>query len=123
MAIKLDPSLGVALINMGLVYANKIHDYKKAIDLYNQAIVINPNSSDAYFNMGCAYASIKDFSEAIRCFENTIKIDKYDFDAYRFMSRCYRDKGDEKTQIECIKRAAELGDSNARSWLIEKGHI
>lgn len=123
MAIKLDPNLGVALINMGLIYADKMRDYIKAIDLYNQALQIDSDYSDAYFNMGCAYASMKDFNEAIRCFENTVKIDKYDFDAYRFMSRCYKDKGDEKMQLECVKRAAELGDRSAQSWLLEKGYI
>ncbi|MDR2970774.1 MAG: tetratricopeptide repeat protein [Bacteroidales bacterium] len=123
MAIKLQPDLIEAYINMGLTYDNMKNDFVRALQCYEKALSIKPNSNDAHFNMGCTYARMKEFDKAIACYENAIKYNPHDFEAYWYMGCCYRDKGDEENQIKWVKTAAELGDEKAQSWLLDKGFI
>ena len=61
-------------------YENAIKEYeqkniKKAIELYNQVLEINPNHFTALSNLGELYLDSQDFSKAIDCYKRYYKLD------------------------------------------------
>ena len=57
-AIKINPRLPQAYINLGTAYFG-LKKYSKAIENYNQAIKVNPKFSEAYSNRGAIYAFLQ----------------------------------------------------------------
>jgi tetratricopeptide (TPR) repeat protein len=106
MNIKLNSILTGVYINMGLTYDEKKKDYGKALECYEKAIEIEPDSSDAHFNAGIVYAKMKEFDRAIAYFEMAIKYNERDFEAYWYMGLCYRNKGEADKQAACLQKAA-----------------
>ena len=58
--------MGMAYYNNGLVNLKK-HRYRKAIENLQKAIEINPKDSDAFYNIGIAYAKIENYDKANTC--------------------------------------------------------
>ena len=56
-------------------------DYDSAIADYTQAIRLNPNDADAYYNRGNVYVKKGDFVKARADFEAALRIDPNDADA------------------------------------------
>ncbi|MDQ3062258.1 MAG: tetratricopeptide repeat protein, partial [Acidobacteriota bacterium] len=52
-AIEINPNLGEAYYNLGLLLANDPNRWAEAEEKYNRAIEINPNLGDAYYNLAC----------------------------------------------------------------------
>ncbi|MDR1467911.1 MAG: tetratricopeptide repeat protein, partial [Spirochaetaceae bacterium] len=53
----------------------------KAIADYNQALRINPNYAEVYYNRGYAYAMKKDYARARADWEKALQLDPNDADA------------------------------------------
>lgn len=61
---------------------SKLEDYKEAIADYTQAIEIDPNYADAYYNRGIAHRKVGDTQAAIADYTQAIKIDPNDAKVY-----------------------------------------
>ena len=69
-------------------------NFKEAIYAYTQAIKANLEKSEAYYNLGIAYAKMNEFSFAKECFLKAVEIDSNLFNAYYRLgqiSLLYRD--------------------------------
>jgi tetratricopeptide (TPR) repeat protein len=53
-AVRLDPSLGAAYLQLGIVYSDQ-NDDAKAIAAYQQAIEVSPRMDEAHYRLGQAY--------------------------------------------------------------------
>jgi tetratricopeptide (TPR) repeat protein len=53
-AIELDPKLGAAYLQLGIVYAQR-GDYKRAISVYQKAIAASPELEEAHYRLAQAY--------------------------------------------------------------------
>ena len=53
-AIHLDPNLGVAYLQLGIVYADR-KDYATAIDAYQKAVQVSPELEQAHYRLARAY--------------------------------------------------------------------
>ena len=73
---------------------------EKAIDFYNKVISIDKNNSDAYFNKGLVYASIKDYDNSIKCFEKVIELSPDYPYAYYSIGLAYEQKGNKDKALE-----------------------
>ena len=62
-AAKLNLDLALAHNNRGSVY-HEAGDIEKAIDDYSEAVLINPNLGEAFFNRGMAFALMDKIAEA-----------------------------------------------------------
>ncbi|MTJ16512.1 tetratricopeptide repeat protein, partial [Dolichospermum sp. UHCC 0299] len=61
---------------------------------YNQALKINPNNADAYYNRGNAYATLGDKFQAISDFQQAAKI--------------YQQQGNNETYQDALNRIRKL---------------
>ncbi|WP_072622333.1 tetratricopeptide repeat protein [Spirulina major] len=64
-------------------------DLMGAIDLWSQAIEIDPNFAYAYYNRGLAYSNLKRYEEAITDYTSAIEIDPNDASAYYNRGNAY----------------------------------
>jgi tetratricopeptide (TPR) repeat protein len=62
---------------LGYAYRCK-GDTKKAVEIYKDAIKINPNNRKAHFSLGMIYAISKDFNEAVPHFRYIVAMGKED---------------------------------------------
>jgi tetratricopeptide (TPR) repeat protein len=56
--------------------ARKSENYEKAIDLYNNAISLQPTSSQAHFGLGLVYQETKNYTKSLESFEKAFSINK-----------------------------------------------
>lgn len=62
-AIQLDPNLGVAYLQLGIVYADR-KDYAKAIHAYQKAAEVSPELEQTHYRLSRAYARMENETEA-----------------------------------------------------------
>ena len=67
--------LATALNNRGVVYKFK-GEYDRALEDYNQAILLNPSYANAYNNRGVIYRLKGDYDRAIRDYDEAIWLDR-----------------------------------------------
>ncbi len=69
--IKIDPRNVQALNNLGVIYMNK-KTYKWAIVRLNDAIKVNHDYPDAYYNLACLYAQKNDTNRSLSYLKNAV---------------------------------------------------
>lgn len=73
-ALQLVPNDAITLLKIGYIYKLK-EDNTKAINYYQKAIIVNPDYTDGWFNLGLAYANENNFIESQKSFERVISLD------------------------------------------------
>ena len=73
-ALQLMPNDAVTLLKIGNIYKLR-EDNSKAINYYQKAIIVNPDYTDGWFNLGLAYANENNLIESQKCFEKVIDLD------------------------------------------------
>ena len=96
----------------GCAYA-KLHMYKKAIKVYKQALLINPDFVEAYVNLGIAYYKLGDYLGAIDAFQQAIKREPNSLSLYNKLGSTYIAHSAYSMAIETFKRAIGIEPKNA----------
>ncbi len=79
---------------------------KQEIEVYKQAIRINPDDADAHFYLGRVYTASHMWKEAIESFKQAIKINPDDADAHFSLGASYlilKDRGSAIEQYKILK--------------------
>lgn len=74
-ALQLVPDDAVTLLKIGNIYKMK-DDNTKAINFYQKSIIVNPDYTDGWFNLGLAYANENNLIESQKSFEKVIELDE-----------------------------------------------
>ncbi|HEX8597949.1 MAG TPA: tetratricopeptide repeat protein [Chloroflexia bacterium] len=89
MLLGLDPAEAAALhYNIGLIYLQRaeeqerLDDYDRAIEEFDQAIEIDPDYADAYFERGNAYLDKGEYDPALADYNRVLQIDTEYANAY-----------------------------------------
>ncbi len=67
-SIQQDPGYDIALNNLGVLYLDHIGNIDKAIELFDQTLLFNPNYALCHYNKGRAYSFMGKSIEAAHCF-------------------------------------------------------
>ena len=87
-----DPKVAAdTYLNSGNTFYNKA-DYDRAIQDYDQAIVLNPNLAEAYNNRGYVYYIKGDINKAVADFEAALKLDSNYTNARKNLARAKESK-------------------------------
>jgi tetratricopeptide (TPR) repeat protein len=105
-ALELNPGRSTAYNSLGTLYFEKRKDYKKALELYLEAVRLNPNYIDGWRNVGAAYGTLGQFDKAIEAFQQVLRLDPVNVTVMNFLAQTYRSMNDETT--------AELYERKAR---------
>jgi len=96
---------------------------KAAIPYFKKALELDPEKSEAYFNMGISFGEIGKFDKAIEALDRAVEMKPEKGLYYYGRGRVYLLSGNRNRAIEDFKSAAQLGNTNARSYLINKAGI
>lgn len=58
----------------GEIYLKR-KEFKKAIEVYTNAVKYYPDKYEIYYNLGLCYSRINDFDIARKCFQKTVELD------------------------------------------------
>jgi len=83
-------------------------NYIKAIEAYKQAIRIDPNDANAYYNLSVTYADLGLYKDAIEARKQAIRIDPNDAMNYYNLGEYYDHLGLYKDAIEAYKQAIRI---------------
>jgi len=88
----------------------KYTDPKKAIGYLNNAIKLQPDYAQAYYNRGNAYYGLGLYQRAIKDYNEAIRLKPKDVDAYYNRGNAYFFLGNNKLGCLDAQKACELGD-------------
>jgi len=92
-------------------------DNPSAVKHFNKAIEIEPENSDAHFQLGVTLGEMGEYSNAIEALNRAISLNPKK-GAYAYArGRVYLLSGEKEKAMIDFKRAAELGDLDARHYL------
>ena len=101
----------------GIASINGIALTDVAIERHSEAIKLNPDFVEAYFDRAHVYCLIDDFDKAIKDFTRVIELDPDHAFTHVQRGKVYSKKGCSDRAIDDFKRAIELGDNSARESL------
>lgn len=90
--------------------------YTEALAAFNKAIEVKPTFMH-YFNRGKAYVKLENPNKAIEDFSRAIDLNPEFSNAYFHRGKLLRKAGRKKRGDQDIKKAAELGNGQAKQWL------
>ncbi|HEY9692989.1 MAG TPA: tetratricopeptide repeat protein [Oculatellaceae cyanobacterium] len=113
-AINISP-LAAYYINLGNIYYDQ-KQWNQAIDNYNKAMTINPQSAFAYINRGNAYANNQQPDQAIDDFNSAIKINNRLALAYNNRGNVYAIKQQWNQAIKDYDNAIQYNSQYAEAY-------
>jgi tetratricopeptide (TPR) repeat protein len=116
-----DDDEGKWLVNQGNAKA-ELEEYEAAIEDYTEAIELDPQNVDAYFNRGVTRADLGRYEAAIEDYSRAIDADPEDVPALLNRAEMYIVTGDFERALEDSRTADSLTDSpdrRAESLLLE----
>ena len=107
--IKMKPNLILAKQKFKAgIKAHISQQYEKAIQLYDEAIGVNPNYSLAYSNKGISLDELGRKNEAIKCYDRAITINPRFVDAYVNKGTVLNEMGNNIDSIKCYDQAIQI---------------
>ncbi|HVO67135.1 MAG TPA: tetratricopeptide repeat protein [Syntrophales bacterium] len=113
-AIGINPEIATAYYNRGNAYA-ALGNRKQSIVDYDKAIEINPEYAEAYVDRGNACAAVGSYYKSILDYNRAIEINPEYALAYYNRAASYNKLGNRRQAYEDMKKAAMLGDRDARN--------
>jgi tetratricopeptide (TPR) repeat protein len=90
---------------------------RAAVKYFQKAISIDLNRSDAYFEQGISYGQLGDFDKAVTLVNQAIEMEPQNGLYLYGRGRIYLLSGKQEKAMEDIKKAAELDDEDAQTYL------
>lgn len=109
------------LLDLGIDYFNN-GEFESAIQQFDKAIDINPQTAEAYFYRGFVFARLDDFDQAIADYDQAILLEPQYVEAYLNRARVYDDLGEIDLAIADFDQAILLNPQSAEAYL-DKGMI
>ena len=106
----------VILYNIAGACNAGLMQFDAAIISYKQALKINPEYAEAYFNMGVALKDKGDLEAAIESYKQALRIKPDYAQAYNNMGNALKDKGDLEAAIESYKQALKIKPDYAEAY-------
>src|SRR5690606_11674446 len=89
------------------------NDYKGARDFYNEALQLDPEFSEAYYNRGITYLIMSDYDHAIEDFSKAISLKNKYSDAYYQRGLAYLDFGEYYKSLSDANALIKLEDEQS----------
>lgn len=107
-------------IKRGISYL-KTNDFRLAAADFSAVIAADPKNINAYNNRGNAFKAMKDYPSAIKDYESALALDPDNAVIYYNIGAAYMEAGRSTEAVANIRKAAELGLTEAAEYLRAKG--
>jgi len=101
------PKLCQRLLQSGFLYA-KEDKLAAGIELYTQAIEIEPDFTEAHFNLGNAYTKQENYDQAVTAYRKGLKINPNHTDALTNLGLVYYKQGKLTDAIQVLEQAVKI---------------
>ena len=91
-------------------------DRENAIKFYNEAIELNPNLYQAYYNRGLAYSVLRQYERAIQDYSKAIELNPNYFNAYNNRGNDYSNLKQYEKAIQDYSKAIELNPNYSAAY-------
>lgn len=88
------------------------HQYEKAIQGFEVALEVNPNSFDSWYFLGLIYSTESNLEKALKCHENALQINSNLEMVWRSMGTIYSIKGEYDESVKCYKEALKIKEDD-----------
>ena len=128
-ALKLDPNEIDAIVDEGLALAREKKDLSTVMELFRQALRIQPNSSRAHMALGMRLYETSDFRGAIAEFQQASRLDTRSVRPRLFLGMALFDHKDYDAALSAYREGVQIEPGNARlhaeiGWtLMQKGDL
>ncbi len=95
----------------------KTGDYRRAIELYSEAIRISPNYSGYYVNRASAYDDLKEYTKALDDYARAIQWEPKNANAYYNRGVTFMTLERYEEALRDFREASRLGQNNLDIWL------
>lgn len=86
--------------------------YQEAVEFLKKALTLNPEFSEAYYNLGLSYERLGEYNDAIENLNEAIKRSPDDANAHYALGYSYFQKRKYKQAVESFEHAARLKPDN-----------
>jgi len=107
-AIELAPERAAFKFNLANIYRTHLKEYKKAAELYEQSLNIDPNKFTTWNNLGITYMAMKNYDNAERCLKKCIQIAPAHFRAYYNLACLFSLQNHIDKALKYVEEALEL---------------
>lgn len=90
---------------------------RAAVAYFGKAIALDPNHSGAHFSQGVSYGQLGDYPRALSSIDRAIQMQPRNGLYYYGRGRVYLLAGDKEKAMQDFRKAADLGDEDARAYL------
>lgn len=116
-ALKLDPTLVPANINLGVIYYQQ-NQFDKSLDLFAAAVKQEPNNVTALTNLGKTQSRLKKYDEAEISFRAALQAEPGNAAVYKDLARVYREIDKYEPLLQTIDKCHELGSGDEDTWYL-----
>ncbi|WKW45788.1 tetratricopeptide repeat protein [Myroides sp. JBRI-B21084] len=111
-----NPYSEVAWHQLGRQFFN-IKDYRKAIEAYDFASIIDEKFTGAYIEKGKAYEKLKMFQQAINCYKEVLQIEDPSSYVYRKIGWCYENLKNLDKALKYYLKSVHEDPLMDKSWV------
>jgi tetratricopeptide (TPR) repeat protein len=105
-------------VDKGMLYAT-YGNHEQAIRFFEKALAIDPENSPALFNLGLSYSSMADYDQAVNFIHQALSLAPDNGDYHYGLGWVYLLKGDAAAAMPHMRIAADLGNPDARKYLMK----
>lgn len=107
------------LNSLGGIFCN-LKRYKEAVEIFRQAIVVDPNYAYSYKGLGSALLNLGHKDEAIKAYYQAVTLDSEYAHAYNSLGNVLLDFGRKDEAFEVYKKFIDLADIQNDHYLIKR---
>ncbi|MGH7595764.1 MAG: tetratricopeptide repeat protein [bacterium] len=93
-------------------------EYAKALEAFNNALVIEPQQVDTYKNLVYVYSRLDSIPGMIQAYEELLKINPNDHETYLALAGIHNRRQEYDKTIERLQKAAEIAPDSAKPRII-----
>ncbi len=83
-------------------------EFKKALKVYKDSIINNPENIQAYLRAGSIYNNFSLYDKAIEILKKAIRIEPQNFFLYHLLSKSYKKVGLHAEEKDALKKAMDI---------------
>lgn len=101
---------------LGVVY-QQLQNYDAAIKYLKNAIELDHNSFEGFYNLGGAYTKKGELNKAVNCYQKVIELNPQFIDAYINLGNIFQSQRLFDEAISCYQKALQLNPNDARMYI------
>jgi protein O-GlcNAc transferase len=108
------PNVPLLFNILGASYKSLKH-FDKSVLMFERAIAIKEDYSEAHKNLGVTYKELNQLSKAVDCFKNALKNNPNYIDALYSLANTYKDLGELDNALNCYQKVIDINSSFAEA--------